>query len=144
MSALTELDLKLKLEQCILLNLSEIRIVVAEIERLEAELEGHVWDMTPAMYEARIEQLQKELAAKPAEKVWQPIETAPKDGTEILGRSEDGIRCVIRWSKHNHVPIYGFVRQIELYGEEVDGFDAIHWMPLPDDPDCGGKIEIEL
>lgn len=69
--------------------------------------------------------------------VWRPIETAPKDGTEILACDDDGIRQVIRWGKNNHVPIYGWIRQIELYGEEVDGFDAKIWQPLPTPPHIG-------
>ncbi len=63
---------------------------------------------------------------------WRSMEEAPKDNTEILAYNDDGIRCVIRWSKHNHVPMWGWIRQIELYGEEVDGFDPLGWMPLPD------------
>lgn len=62
---------------------------------------------------------------------WLPIEDAPKDGTEILLIDDDGIRVVGRWGKHNHVPIYGWIRPIELYGEEVDGFDPVGWRPLP-------------
>lgn len=40
------------------------------------------------------------------------------------------------YGKHNHVPIYGWIRPVELYGEEVDGFDAILWQPLPAKPDA--------
>lgn len=80
----------------------------------------------------KISVLQRQLAA--AVEGWRDIGTAPRDGTEILGVDDDGIRCVIRWSKHNHVPIFGWVRQIELYGEEVDAFDAVKWSPLPQPP----------
>lgn len=65
---------------------------------------------------------------------WRPMSEAPKDGTELLLIDDEGTRVVGRWSKHNHVPLYGWVRQIELYGEEVDGFDAVRWMPLPAGP----------
>jgi hypothetical protein len=66
---------------------------------------------------------------------WQPIETAPKDGTELLLCSDDGTRVVGRWMKHNHIPISGWCRPIELYGEEVDGFGpVVAWMPLPEPP----------
>jgi hypothetical protein len=60
---------------------------------------------------------------------WQDIETAPKD-QEILLCDAEGVRVVGRWGKHNHVPLYGWIRQVELYGEEVDGFDAVLWAPL--------------
>ena len=67
------------------------------------------------------------------------MDAAPRDGTEILAVNDEGIIQVIRWSKHNHVPIYGWIRQIELYGEEVDGFDPVAWLPLPKPPQTGGE-----
>jgi hypothetical protein len=70
---------------------------------------------------------------------WQPIETAPKDGTEVLLVNDDGIRTVGRWSKHNHVPLYGWIRQVELYGEEFDEFDPVAWVPIPPAPQAGDK-----
>ena len=69
-----------------------------------------------------------------AETKWQPIETAPKDGVAKLLIDADEVQVVGWYGKHNHVPIYGWIRPIELYGEEVDGFDPTHWMPLPDPP----------
>lgn len=65
---------------------------------------------------------------------WQDIASAPKEGTQILAYDDDDIICVIRWGKHNHIPLFGWIRQVELYGEEVDGFDAIGWQPLPSPP----------
>lgn len=67
---------------------------------------------------------------------WRPIESAPRDGTELLLCDDECIRSVGRWSKHNHVPLYGWVRQVELYGEEVDAFDAKFWQPLPPPPEA--------
>lgn len=61
---------------------------------------------------------------------WQTMDIAPHDGTEILGLNDDGIYCVIHWGKHNHVPIYGWIRPVELYGEEVDGFEPLLWHPI--------------
>lgn len=65
---------------------------------------------------------------------WMPIETAPKDGTEIIGWTEDAGRVICNWGKHNHVPLYGWIHRLELYGEEVDGFDPVLWRPLPAPP----------
>lgn len=73
---------------------------------------------------------------------WRSIETAPKDGTELLGYDA---RCEVfylfRWSKHNHIQIYGWVWQLEKFGEEVDGCDPTHWMPLPPSPSPSPAVE---
>ncbi len=61
---------------------------------------------------------------------WQTMDSAPKDGRQIVGIDDLGAISVIRWSKHSHVPLCGWVRQIELYGDEVDGFDPVKWYPL--------------
>jgi len=70
---------------------------------------------------------------------WQPIETAPKDGTEVL-----------LWEKHTYVPVVGLYRvqagkwraSQEHYDVDGDGcvVDTLcqeyitHWMPLPAPP----------
>lgn len=77
------------------------------------------------------DQLIRDLRAALQNQGWQDISSAPKDGTEVIGYdADDKIRCIIRWGKHNHVPLYGWIYQVELYGEEVDGFDPTHWQPL--------------
>jgi hypothetical protein len=63
---------------------------------------------------------------------WQPIETAPKDGTHFLA-SVDGDVRVVAWGKTSHVPLYGFC----LADQGVEDFDICeptHWMPLPTAP----------
>ena len=81
---------------------------------------------------------------------WQPIETAPKDGTEIIGWGEDCGVILIRWD----APV-NFLSEKELdkldeeSAESEDWFCAdfieglrledkkelpTHWMPLPDPP----------
>lgn len=80
---------------------------------------------------------------------WQPIETAPKDGTTILGYEDGHIRliawgqgwkegCVIKPSG----PCWGISTGTELvdYTTWDDGAGKYltakpsHWMPLPDAP----------
>ena len=78
---------------------------------------------------------------------WQPIETAPKDGTKILAYDPDGIHdpvyAVICWYVHET----DFFEEMEggLYKKSAnktawwDGasylpFNATHWMPLPEPP----------
>lgn len=60
---------------------------------------------------------------------WQPIETAPKDGTRVLlwARAEStnyGYACVI-----------GFHARGEWWTGPVRALDAMHWMPLPEVPE---------
>ena len=58
---------------------------------------------------------------------WQPIETAPKDGTSILAIDEDGFYFVVEYAG-----------VLEPYGHQwTDGgtlLEPTHWMPLPAPP----------
>jgi len=59
---------------------------------------------------------------------WQPIETAPRDGTWILGYEtflDDHHPCqrIVYWSKDRGC----------WFDDEYD-FAPTHWMPLPDPP----------
>lgn len=56
---------------------------------------------------------------------WQPIETAPKDGRNILGHDKySNVTECIRWVKNKWVTTWDH--------EEFD--DPTHWMPLPPPP----------
>lgn len=105
-----------------------------------------------AKLEANFKALQDELAEiKSRRKMidWQPIETAPKDGVDILGWREDCGILIIRWT----APAYfctdeemigldeesataegwfcaGFVAGERLEGVEIPSF----WRPLPEPP----------
>ena len=60
---------------------------------------------------------------------WQPIETAPKDGVEILGFDSK--------NKTYHVTIYdgySWHNPDNHYYSEALGFYPTHWMPLPTPP----------
>ena len=95
----------------------------------------------PDDYDQSKRSMARELLRRREADAWRDIETAPRDGTELLLINDDGIQVVGRWSKHNHVPLYGWIRQIELYGEEVDGFDPTHWQPLPAPPAIASQWE---
>ena len=56
---------------------------------------------------------------------WQPIETAPKDGTDILFF---GSRNGVWFGRYNPAP-KGW-----CLGLPTDGESPTHWMPLPDPP----------
>lgn len=70
---------------------------------------------------------------------WQPIETAPKDGTWILVTGWDGgypnqkrYYCTCRYDK-----------DYDSFCESSDYHwlkDFTHWMPLPDSPEDGTEI----
>ena len=67
-----------------------------------------------------------------AAQAWQPIETAPKDGTAFLGVVNGRVR-VVQWGKTSHVPIWGFC----LADQGVEEFDLCNpsqGMPLPPAP----------
>lgn len=58
---------------------------------------------------------------------WQPIETAPRDGTPVLGYMPSyyqgkGGRSVILWLDG------------EWFDNRAFATDPSHWMPLPDPP----------
>lgn len=57
---------------------------------------------------------------------WQPMESAPKDGTHILAFTEFGV-LIIHWMKEDYF----------RDGAEASWFPArrpTHWMPLPEPP----------
>lgn len=67
---------------------------------------------------------------------WQPIETAPKDGTEILLYDGFGLQ-VCRYgfdSVHNRVKLWVYGDTLDQYNTRLDMADPTHWMPLPEPP----------
>jgi hypothetical protein len=69
---------------------------------------------------------------------WQPIETAPQDGSWILLCTTDGKMAVCTWDKLS----YNWEKQW-VYGPNGhehsfrSGFyEATHWKPLPTPPHC--------
>ena len=60
---------------------------------------------------------------------WQPIETAPKDGREVLvavDKSYTGGVLVALWCAHD-----------EAWKDwDLDTWEPTHWMPLPEPPEA--------
>lgn len=80
----------------------------------------HIDDMDQGdmeMYEA----IRDHLKASP----WQPIETAPKDGSCYLAINEHGGVCVCHWDEMEWSDLIPCVFPLS---------DAILWMPLPNSP----------
>lgn len=77
---------------------------------------------------------------------WKPIETAPKDGTQILiARAGDDVGVneieITEWFsiEQNHYErikddIYRKVTDKPIEGWNGNGHRATHWMPLPSPP----------
>lgn len=68
---------------------------------------------------------------------WQPIETAPKDGTNILlyepkNEFNPPEYFVGRWEKSRDPFIYGTSWECSEYG--AFNHHPTHWIPLPDAP----------
>jgi hypothetical protein len=61
---------------------------------------------------------------------WEPIETAPKDGTEILVETSDGV-TIGAYGKDG--PIYWLVPNYQDQ-EDRDLCSPTHWRPLPSPP----------
>lgn len=63
---------------------------------------------------------------------WKPIETAPKDGTRILGWDGRDM-AVVCWDEelaHTEAPsLWAHCNRFA-----TDALAATHWMPLPDPP----------
>ena len=68
------------------------------------------------------------LAAASLSRNWQPIETAPKDGTHILLSDGSDIVVVGEWYDRSGTPCW----TVSWDGNEFD--DASFWMPLPEPP----------
>lgn len=60
---------------------------------------------------------------------WQPIETAPRVATRILGLVE-GVPRFICYGKTSHVPMYGWILT-DQGPEDCELCEPTLWMPLP-------------
>jgi len=73
-----------------------------------------------------------------AESPWQPIETAPKDGTRFTGRRTSVARYTGKllyqkrktwFGKTSHIPLYGWCHGRDP--ENIDLWQPTHWKPIP-------------
>lgn len=63
---------------------------------------------------------------------WQPIETAPKDGTWVLGWAPGWTVVTMAWCD---IPLYPVSdKPYWAQGGAQRAVPATHWMPLPEPP----------
>ena len=76
---------------------------------------------------------------------WQPIESAPKDGTSILACVSGYVPSQVQWVEFDGVGKWS--DDPEMFMEEYHfrayfsgtAYDPTHWMPLPTSPLAGGE-----
>lgn len=100
---------------------------VASVNRRRDE-----WEANRALIAAAVNYLRahRERLLKAEAMEWQPVETAPKDGTRILASDPEwnaGVVVVARWWD-------GAFHVGDLPGDEIY---PRHWMPLPPPPGTG-------
>ena len=70
---------------------------------------------------------------------WQPIETAPKDGTKILAWFADGDYSIIYWGAYDDSWVQSLPGLGSDSGYSPDTFS--HWMPLPLPPNVSRETQ---
>lgn len=115
----------------------DVELIRSAVEMLEEDLPYA--DIALAPKELPVVQLIDKLRAIIASPNvgWQPISTAPKDGTWILAIVTGFVPSVVQWNS-----AYGrWLKEVEedwdeaVWVEVVDGvYSPDHWMPLPQPP----------
>lgn len=78
---------------------------------------------------------------------WQPIETAPKNGTKVLIVNDDGAMAVAhyieQWNERSEFvrkakdgDVFRTVREEIGYWDTDTAYCPTHWMPLPPPPNA--------
>lgn len=103
--------------------------------KLLTALSGH---MAPG-YDPRVDLIREALSRRPdapSAGEWMPIETAPKDGTPILGWSDEGVAyvCWAYWATE----CGGCWRFFDTGKGDTYAFYPTHWRPLPAQPQADG------
>jgi hypothetical protein len=78
----------------------------------------------------RVLALLEEVERLRAATMWQPIETAPKDGTRILAANDSGDVDAVHWV--DNVWWTGWVTY--HHRSDINEFAAVRWIPMPEAP----------
>ena len=110
-------------------------------EKYSQEAAEECWNYRPIEDDllAEAKALKAEKAQAEAERdalasTWQPIETAPKDGTEILGLTATHGRYIICLDEN----------YLRLQNGEAVRWNFTHWMPLPATPEQTSKEQLHI
>lgn len=93
---------------------------------------------TISHHRTRAEQAEAKVAglveALRASQAWQPIETAPRDGTPVLACIENSVSYVA-WTQNGDAKFWGrqWAFLVDHEGS-VHTFNPTHWLPLPKPP----------
>ena len=113
---------------------AEIEAAFGQIRKLAADhgvwrLSGSTWD--------HADRLQSHIAALRAASTWQSIESAPKDGTEVLiyeFRDGQHIRQVAKYVQSFKMKEGVWApaewHWVEVHGEGYETYEPTHWTPL--------------
>lgn len=107
------------------------------IEELEAKLRKSALQELSLLGQeievtAELEQAEAKIVELEAKLAWQPIETAPRDGTQFLGWSKlHGVQSCLIQKEQAH-----YKRVEAVYGgpQKRTWFCPTHWRPLPNGP----------
>ena len=61
---------------------------------------------------------------------WQPIETAPKDGTKCIGYRDGRVSIVYHGEYYSNQFVWFTGRTLPTMNAEPECFDPTHWMPF--------------
>ena len=115
-------------------RVSDAGIIAAEVRRLREENERQHFDILAMNQSLDLLREENERRKADAELIeWQPIETAPKDGTDILVMTGETMH-VVRWINIHGDFDYWTVDDNKHGPFTLRGKAPTHWMPLPDPP----------
>lgn len=108
--------------------------------RMSEHAKSSGWPLLAAWWASKVDTLDDERAALRAAAVscWQPIETAPRNGTFILLAGPSGYRTTpLRVEVCSYEPDYRPHNPWQTHSRDAftdGGEEPTHWMPLPEMP----------
>lgn len=117
------------------------------LEQIAGDIQEDYRHQGGAYHACRVRAIAVRLRAHPEGVTeWQPIETAPKDGTSILGYDGLGIAIMEWWEPDQEALDDGATASWCSHSNTEEEFieAPTHWMPLPASPNTKPTTEDEL